>query len=51
MSINKYEPHLLVLPEDDANRKIANGFILHCHNRRCGTGWTYNRNSEAWDRT
>ena len=28
MSINKYRPHLLVLPEDDANRQIANGFIL-----------------------
>lgn len=27
MSINKYKPHLLVLPEDDANRQIANGFI------------------------
>ncbi|MGK7905071.1 MAG: hypothetical protein AB4352_27425 [Hormoscilla sp.] len=29
MSINKYRPQLLVLPEDDANRQIANGFILH----------------------
>jgi hypothetical protein len=28
MSINKYQPHLVVLPEDDANRQIANGFIL-----------------------
>lgn len=27
MSINKYKPHLLILPEDDANRQIANGFI------------------------
>jgi hypothetical protein len=27
MSINKHKPHLLVLPEDDANRQIANGFI------------------------
>ncbi|MCL1474045.1 hypothetical protein [Argonema antarcticum] len=27
MSVNKYQPHLLVLPEDDANRQIANGFI------------------------
>ncbi|MGK7872392.1 MAG: hypothetical protein AB4426_03480 [Xenococcaceae cyanobacterium] len=26
---NKYKPHLLVLPEDDANRQIANGFVLH----------------------
>ncbi|MEA5565944.1 hypothetical protein [Anabaena sp. UHCC 0399] len=28
MSINKYQPHIFVLPEDDANRQIANGFIL-----------------------
>ena len=29
MSINKHRPHLLVLPEDDANRQIANGFITN----------------------
>ena len=29
MSTNKYKPHLLVLPEDDADRQIANGFILN----------------------
>lgn len=29
MSINKHKPHLLVLPEDDANRQIINGFINH----------------------
>ncbi len=28
MSINKYKRHILVLPEDDANRQIANGFLL-----------------------
>ncbi|HYX17377.1 MAG TPA: hypothetical protein VE944_24085 [Nostoc sp.] len=28
MSVNKEKPHILVLPEDDANRQIANGFIL-----------------------
>jgi hypothetical protein len=28
MSVNKHKPHILVLPEDDANRQIANGFIL-----------------------
>ncbi len=27
--MNKYIPHLLVLPEDDANRQIANGFLLN----------------------
>jgi hypothetical protein len=28
MSVNKYLPHVLVLPEDDANRQLANGFHL-----------------------
>lgn len=28
MSVNKYRPHIHVLPEDDANRQIANGFVL-----------------------
>ena len=28
MSVNKYLPHILVLPEDDANRQLANGFQL-----------------------
>ena len=28
MSVNKYKSHVLILPEDDANRQIANGFIL-----------------------
>jgi hypothetical protein len=26
--VNRYLPHVLVLPEDDANRQIANGFVL-----------------------
>ncbi len=29
MSPNKYAPHVLVLPEDDANNDIANGFLRH----------------------
>jgi hypothetical protein len=29
MSINKYQPHIFVLPEDDANRQMAVGFILY----------------------
>jgi hypothetical protein len=29
MSVNRYRPHVLVLPEDDANRQLANGFLLH----------------------
>ncbi|MDM8558316.1 hypothetical protein [Candidatus Parabeggiatoa sp. HSG14] len=28
MSVNKYNQHIWVLPEDDANRQIANGFLL-----------------------
>lgn len=28
MSVNKYKPHIFVLPEDDANSQIANGFML-----------------------
>ncbi|ALB41469.1 MULTISPECIES: hypothetical protein [Nostocales] len=26
MSVDKYNPHLIILPEDDHNRQIANGF-------------------------
>jgi hypothetical protein len=28
MSVNRRVPHVLVLPEDDANRQLANGFQL-----------------------
>jgi hypothetical protein len=28
MSVNKHLPHVYVLPEDDANRQVANGFLL-----------------------
>lgn len=28
MSVNKHKPHVYILPEDDANRQIANGFRL-----------------------
>ncbi len=28
MSVNDHQPHVLVLPEDDANLQIANGFHL-----------------------
>ena len=27
MSINRYQPHIIVLPEDRANEEIANGFL------------------------
>lgn len=29
MSVNRFVPHVLVLPEDDANRQLANGFLNH----------------------
>lgn len=29
MSVNKYQPHLLILPEDEAISAIATGFLLH----------------------
>jgi hypothetical protein len=28
MSVNKYQPHVMVLPEDDANSQLATGFQL-----------------------
>jgi hypothetical protein len=28
MSVNLYEPHVFVIPEDDANRQLADGFHL-----------------------
>jgi len=27
--MNKYAPHIYVIPEDDRNRQIADGFVLH----------------------
>jgi len=27
VSVNRLAPHLLILPEDDANRQLANGFL------------------------
>jgi hypothetical protein len=27
MKINRYQPHVFVLPEDDADRQLANGFL------------------------
>ena len=34
MSVNKYKRHVLILPEDDANRQIANGFLLDINSRQ-----------------
>lgn len=35
MIVNRYQPHVLVLPEDDANRQLATGFHLGvpCYSR------------------
>jgi len=46
MSLNKYKPHIFVVPEDDANREMALGFVLQAKVNRsviqilrpCG-GW------------
>ena len=35
MSVNRFVPHVLVLPEDDANRQIAVGFRLAIDSVRC----------------
>ncbi len=49
MSVNNYRPHLLVIPEDDANRQLANGFALEVwHGRRVQVlvevgGWSHVR--------
>src|SRR5947209_18812124 len=29
MTMNKYAPHVYVIPEDDRDRQIADGFVLH----------------------
>jgi hypothetical protein len=34
MSANKHRPHVLVLPEDDANGQLANGFALDVSTRQ-----------------
>ncbi len=46
MSINLHKPHVWLIPEDDANRQLANGFFLHfavsddqVHNHGPAGGW------------
>lgn len=34
MAVNKYKPHVLVIPEDDANRQLADAFALEVENFR-----------------
>jgi hypothetical protein len=48
MSVNKYRPHVLILPEDDANRQLANGFELNLDTSQIQVlpvagGWTHVR--------
>ena len=38
--VNKHEDHVLVLPEDDANRQLANGFHLQI-------GWSQQRQMQV----
>jgi hypothetical protein len=46
MSVNKFKPHVYIIPEDRADEQIANGFVLH-HQVRvrqvqvlpCADGW------------
>lgn len=50
MAVNRFQRHLLILPEDDANRQIANGFLLRVKSVRdvqvlnVARGWR-----KAWD--
>ena len=46
MSVNPYQPHVWLIPEDDANRQLAIGFLLHfavsdgqVHTRGPAGGW------------
>lgn len=48
--VNRHKQHILVLPEDDANRQLANGFVLniHVHSNQIhllqpARGWTHVR--------
>jgi hypothetical protein len=53
MSANKYKPHVVVLPEDDANRQLANGFLTHpvvpvTHDRYIAGGRPLERGTDAF---
>ena len=45
--MNRYKPHVMVLPEDDANRKLAIGFRLH---NRCNGPIQILENAEGWSK-
>jgi hypothetical protein len=47
MSVNKFKPHVYIIPEDRADEQIANGFVLHDQVKqrqvqilRCADGWS-----------
>jgi hypothetical protein len=47
MSVNKFKPHVYIIPEDRANEQIANGFVLHDQVKQrqvqilpCAGGWS-----------
>jgi hypothetical protein len=44
--VNRRRPHIYILPEDDANRQLANGFIVNTDSNQIHTlteagGWTH----------
>jgi hypothetical protein len=51
--MNRYLPHVLILPEDDANHELANGVLLEANDRRQvqilrpAGGWTHVRDDFA----
>jgi len=55
MTVNKFHPYVLVLPEDDANRQLAIGFLLdlltirQVQVLRPARGWTRVRDGFAED--
>jgi hypothetical protein len=34
MTVNRKRPHVFVIPEDDANRQLANAFVLEVDHDR-----------------
>jgi len=54
MSVNRYLPHVFILPEDDANRQLAVGFLLGLSTAQAQVlteagGWTRVRDDFASD--
>ncbi len=35
MALNKYKPYVYIIPEDDRDRQLANGFLLHSSVNSC----------------